>query len=43
MQADGIRKEYQGKIEYPWMRFPSYGVFRHTDNQKWYALIMDLD
>ena len=38
-----IQKEYHGKIEYPWIRFPSYGVFRHADNQKWYALIMDLD
>ena len=37
-----IQKKYGGKIEYPWMRFPEYGVFRHTDNQKWYVLFMDL-
>jgi len=39
---DYIRKTYQGVIEYPWMRYPDYGVFRHKDNQKWYALMMDI-
>ena len=37
-----IRGKYHHEIEYPWMRFPSYGVFRHPDNQKWYALMMDI-
>ena len=39
---DYIRKTYGGEIEYPWMRYPDYGVVRHKDNQKWYALFMDL-
>lgn len=39
---DYILKKYRAKIEYPWMRFPDYGVFRHQDNQKWYALMMDI-
>ena len=37
-----IRKTYKGEIEYPWMRYPDYGVVRHKDNQKWYALFMDI-
>ena len=37
-----IRKSYECDIEYPWMRYPEYGVFRHKDNQKWYALMMDV-
>ena len=37
-----IHKTYKGEIEYPWMRYPDYGVVRHKDNQKWYALFMDI-
>ena len=37
-----IRQKYGTDIEYPWMRFPSYGVFRHRDSRKWFALFMDL-
>ena len=39
---DYIRKTYQAEIEYLWMRYPEYGIFRHKDNQKWYALMMDV-
>lgn len=28
--------------EYPWAKHPSYTVYRHTSNQKWFALIMDI-
>lgn len=37
-----IRETYGGEIEYPWMRYPDYGVVRHKDNQKWYVLFMDI-
>ena len=37
-----VRNRYGSEIEYLWMRFPSYGVFRHPDNQKWYAVVMDI-
>ncbi len=40
--TDWIRERYGTDIEYPWMRFPSYGVFRHGDNKKWFALVMDI-
>ncbi|MCC8182381.1 MAG: MmcQ/YjbR family DNA-binding protein [Clostridiales bacterium] len=25
-----------------WMKYPSYAVLRHQDNQKWYGLVMDV-
>lgn len=37
-----IRKKFKSEPEKLWIRFPGYVVFRHTDNQKWFALIMDL-
>ncbi|MBQ6174470.1 MAG: MmcQ/YjbR family DNA-binding protein [Clostridia bacterium] len=39
---DYIRRTYGGEAEYLWLRFPSFGVFRHADNRKWYALVMDV-
>ena len=40
--SDYIKTKYQGRIEYLWMRYPSYGVFRHADNQRWYGVVMDI-
>ena len=37
-----IKKKYKAKPEYPWMSAPDYAVFRHEDNKKWFALIMDI-
>ncbi len=37
-----IKEEYHGEPERLWRRFPDYLVIRHTDNHKWYALIMDV-
>lgn len=37
-----IRKEYHAAPEHLWARYPGYTVFRHGDNQKWFALIMDV-
>lgn len=31
---------YSTKPEYPWARSPESLVLRHTDNQKWYGIIM---
>ena len=28
--------------DYPWMKNPNFAVFRHSNNQKWFALIMDI-
>lgn len=37
-----IKKKYKSEIEYLWVRYPGCAVFRHTDNQKWYGLVMDI-
>ncbi len=33
---------YGANAEYPWAKFPGYMVFRHSDNQKWFALVMNI-
>jgi predicted DNA-binding protein (MmcQ/YjbR family) len=46
MDRDELRKyisdTYKVNAEHPWIQYPSYEVFRHTDNQKWFALAMDV-
>ena len=37
-----VKRKYGSEPEYLWQRFPSYAVFRHEDNRKWYAIIMDV-
>ncbi|MCH5315925.1 MAG: MmcQ/YjbR family DNA-binding protein [Eubacterium sp.] len=37
-----IAQQYNSDEEYPWIKFPEYCVFRHRNNQKWFALIMDV-
>lgn len=37
-----IRAAYGTEPEYLWSRFPGYAVFRHRDNDKWFALVMDV-
>jgi len=37
-----IKKKYRTEPEYLWMRFPGYAVFRHGDNQKLFAMVMDV-
>ncbi len=36
------KKKYKISPEYLWVRFPDYAVLRHNDNQKWFALVMDI-
>ena len=33
-----IKKKYGVSPEYLWKRYPDYAVFRHEDNNKWFAL-----
>ena len=28
--------------EYPWFKYPGYAVYRHSENKKWFAVVMDL-
>ena len=37
-----IKKKYKVSPEYPWAKYDSNAVFRHTDNNKWFALVMDV-
>ncbi|MCD8147635.1 MAG: MmcQ/YjbR family DNA-binding protein [Clostridiales bacterium] len=39
---DYVKKKYGTEPEYLWMRYPSYAVLRHQDNQKWYGIVMDV-
>lgn len=35
-----ITDTYGAEIEFPWLKYPEYAVFRHDDNKKWFALVM---
>ena len=37
-----IAETYTAEKNYPWVNHPNYVVFRHINNQKWFALIMDV-
>lgn len=37
-----ILENYNAESDFPWMKYPNYEVFRHSSNQKWFALIMDV-
>ena len=37
-----ILEKYDAATDFPWLQHPDYQVFRHKDNQKWFALIMDI-
>ena len=39
---DYVKKKYKADPEYLWRRFPNYAIFRHSDNQKWFGLIMNV-
>ncbi len=38
-----IKKKYNNNPEFLWKKFKGYGVFRNSHNNKWYAIIMDID
>lgn len=37
-----INDKYSVSAEYPWMSAPTYAVYRHGNNKKWFAVIMDI-
>ena len=37
-----VKKKYGVEPDYPLPTAPSFPVLRHTDNRKWFALIMDV-
>ena len=37
-----ILETYDISADYPWIKYPEYGVFRHGHNKKWFAVVMNL-
>ena len=35
-----IAETYKAEAETPWVKYPNYIVFRHSNNQKWFALLL---
>ncbi len=38
-----IIDRYQDIPEFLWVKFPGYGVFRNSNNNKWYSIIMNIN
>ena len=37
-----VKEKYKSEPEYLWNRFPEYAIFRHSDNKKWFSIIMSV-
>ncbi|MCI8886662.1 MAG: MmcQ/YjbR family DNA-binding protein [Hungatella sp.] len=37
-----MKKKYKVSPEYPWRKYDTNAVFRHSDNRKWFALVMEV-
>ena len=37
-----IAQTYDANAEYLWAKYPHYAVFRHPNNQKWFAAVLDV-
>ena len=37
-----ILEKYSVGAEYPWIKYPTFAVFRHNANQKWFAVVMHI-
>ena len=37
-----IYEQYGVKAEFPWKKYPEYMVIRHSNNRKWFAVIMNI-
>ena len=37
-----IKDKFKASPEYLWRRYPGYAVFRHEDNNKWFAVVMNV-
>lgn len=37
-----IYDTYGIKADYPWSNYPTYSVYRHKENGKWFAVAMEL-
>lgn len=41
--ADLIYKAYSDEPVFMWEKYPTFGVYKNPDNDKWYALVMNLE
>lgn len=37
-----ISETYGVTAEFPWIQYPSFAVYRHIGNKKWFAVVMNL-
>ena len=37
-----ILSSYPAEADHPWLSHPDFEVFRHSNNRKWFALVMDI-
>ncbi len=37
-----IKETYKVGAEFPWLSAPSFAVYRHQSNNKWFAVIMEI-
>lgn len=37
-----IKKVYGVSAEFPWLSAPSFAVYRHESNNKWFAVVMEI-
>ena len=37
-----IENVYRVTAEFPWLSAPTFAVYRHESNQKWFAVIMEI-
>ena len=37
-----ILSVYNAESDYPWLQYPNFRVFRHANNKKWFAIIMNI-
>ena len=40
---DYVFTQYGTQPEYLWKTHPDYAVLRHSDNRKWYAIVMNVE
>ncbi len=37
-----ISETYGINPDFPWLKYPSFSVYRHSNNKKWFAVVMNL-
>lgn len=38
-----VKEKYNDELEFLWIKFSKYAIFRHKENKKWYALLVALE